>query len=186
MGGRGARSASGKMFDRLPDQKMAHLMISNEQPAKGEIMRAFIIAKLKSVEDNPKLEGQIYKELHSVTMADMSGRTLGVYAPGLKRIIVKRGLDPAEARATVAHELGHALAVKPPPGFRSDVAAFESAFKQYKKANPRASETSFSARISNYATNSRGEAFAEAFKDVSVNGKKAKPESKLILKHWKE
>jgi hypothetical protein len=44
----------------------------------------------------------------------------------------------------------------------------------------------FGAKISNYATNGKNEAFAEAFKDVLINGKKAKAASKLIMSHWKD
>jgi hypothetical protein len=183
VGGRGAMSASGGM---MADEKLLNLTITDERPASGDAMRAYFISKLQSVADFPELEGQIYNQLHSVTMAKISGSTAGAYSASEKKIIIDSRLSPAKARAVAAHELGHALAKKPPKGFRSDVDAFKMAYNEYRKTHSRATEASFAARISNYATNSRGEAFAEAFKDVSINGKSAKAESKLIMGYWKK
>lgn len=184
MGGRGAMSASGGMSG-MEKQHLVSATVKNERPAKGDILRDFIIAKIQSVVEYPELEGQIYNELKSVAMGEISGSIAGLYSPASKKITIDTRLTVRGRRETVAHELAHALAVKPPKGFRSDYEAVASAFREFKKTHPRASAKSFAANVSNYATTSYGEAFAEAFMDVSVNGKKANAVSKSILEHWK-
>lgn len=180
MGGRGAVSTSG-----IPDRKRVKVTVTDEKPARGQALRAFVVAKIQSVLDYPRLTGQVYNQLHTVSTGKITGAS-GFYSPSEKKIVVDSRLSGARQREVVAHELGHALAVSPPSGFRSDIAAFTKAYAEYKITHPRASEKSFSANISNYAASARSEAFAEAFKDVIINGTNAKPESQLIMQCWKE
>lgn len=181
MGGRGSSGMAGG----IPSSAPRKTSITNEEIASGEVMKAFLASKLQSVVDYPEIEGQIYNELHTVTMGNVKGAA-GFYSRSEKKIAIDKNLSMAEKRETVAHELGHALAINPPSGFNSDEATFNKAFKEYKQTNPRATEYSFSTKISSYAGTAKSEAFAEAFMDVSVNGKGAAKESKLIMKHWKK
>ncbi|MCL2050966.1 MAG: hypothetical protein FWG91_04490 [Lachnospiraceae bacterium] len=140
--------------------------------------------KIIAVQSFPELKGHIYNELNKVTEAKFSNAdVLGFYQPGIKKITISKRIAGNEklVRETVAHELGHALSEKPRNGFNTTTEAFDKAYHEWLKTNPKATERSFANAISSYAEAAKAEAFAEAFMDFTVNGKNAADASKLIM-----
>jgi len=174
----------------MKDSKGVSVNINDERRPSATVVRAFTDSKITAVDAFPELRGQIYNELDKITQARFSGRgssgITGIYSASDKKIVIASNLPSSQIKQVVTHELGHALGVTSPPGFKSDVAAFNSAFSEYRRANPQATNTSFASKISNYATTAKSEAFAEAFSDYVRNGSNAAAESKLIMKHWRE
>ena len=179
-------SGAGGMKDSNP----VRVGIKNEHRPSAAVVTAFTNSKITASRAFPELRGQIYNELNTVSQATFTGRgssTIGgIYSAADKKIVISSSLPKSQIKQVVTHELGHALGVTAPTGFKSDVGAFNSAFSEYKRTNPSATQKSFASKISSYAATAKSEAFAEAFSDYVRNGNNAAAESKLIMNHWRE
>jgi len=172
----------------IPSGASVRVNITNEQKPSSEIVKALTQYKIMAAEAFPELKGQIYNEFNKLVEGDFSkSNILGVYVPSLKKIVIRRGLakNLAKMKGTVSHELAHALSITPRNGFNSTTTAFKRAFAEYRRSHPRATQQSFARSISSYAATAKSEAFAEAFRDFTMNGKNASAASKLIMKHWR-
>ena len=90
-------------------------------------------------------------------------------------------------QAVVAHELGHKLTADigtklGMDGFGGLDQAANKVVSEAMATTKHKSSQSFASKISGYATHNNAETIAEAFCDVYCNGKKARSESKAIVK----
>lgn len=85
--------------------------------------------------------------------------------------------------ATISHEAGHALAHEAARKQGLSAAEMEKKIvSEAFKANNKKAAVSKAKIISGYAATNNAECIAEAFSDVYCNGKKAKSESKTVVK----
>ena len=175
--------------DHLQATSRSRTRTSNESKPSPQVVRALTDFKMLAVGRFPELKGQLYNELNKLRQGDFSDRSvMGIYSPSQKKIVISNKIqsNAEEVRDTVAHELGHALSIISPRGFRSINDTFTRAFRSYRRTHRTASEKSFARSISNYAASSREEAFAEAFSDYFRNGSNAREASKLMMEHWRK
>lgn len=109
------------------------------------------------------------------------GQFFGYHSADEKKIVIDSRLIPALQKEAVPHDLAHAIARGNPKGFNSDVQAFDNALNQFKITNPKAMGKSFK-KITTNAIRTK----AEAFSDMSRNGKNETTESILIMENWKK
>lgn len=102
---------------------------------------------------------------------------------------VKSGFHPSRGKksgleAVAAHEFGHELtdSVAKKIGAKSLDEAATTIVNEARKNTKHKGVVQMAAKISKYATASNAEAIAEAYADTYCNGKKAKAESKAIMK----
>ena len=181
----GAVDAGGNLRSTKP----VRVDVRNETPASGRVVSVMTDYKIQAAKLFPELQGQIYAHFNQLTQGNLTNNSvLGYYSEAEKKIVIANGVargGEKKLRETMAHEMAHAFSINTPRGFRSYGSAFDRAFKEYKKSHKRATQSSFAGSISNYAKSAKAEAFAEAFRDYTMNGKNAKAASKLIIKHWR-
>jgi len=171
----------------MPESKSGNVSIKNERAADGRVVGIMTQYKIQAAQLFPELKGQIYDFFNKITQGDIDGAA-GYYSPSEKKIAIDNAIakgSEAQLREVTSHELAHALSINTRRGFRSNTEAFDHAFKEYKRSNPRATEQSFARKISGYAATSKEEAFAEAFRDYTINEKGAAEAAKLIMKNWR-
>ena len=181
----------------IPDSRTVNgIRITNERNPDAALTRAMNEARAQALRDFPELAGQDVM-FNTLTQGDFSKQSvLGVHNSTNRRITISNDVvanrdatngwtQNGSLQHVAAHELGHSLSRVAPVGFVSSERAFDKAFRQFKKSNPRASEKQFARSISNYAAESKREAFAEAFADFNRNGRNATLASRLIMEKWR-
>ena len=185
------KSGSGAKSDgSMPDNSDGAVSISNERIADGRVVRIMTEYKIQASQLFPELKGQIYDFFNKMTQGNISGAD-GYYDRANKTIAVDSHVASGREerlREVVSHELAHALASVPRRGFRTTQDAFNQAHAIFVKGirgSHKPSQADFASTISAYAASSRNEAFAEAFRDYTMNGKRATRAAKLIMQQWR-
>jgi hypothetical protein len=197
---KGSSGKENKGNDDMKGDKPDNISIKNKKQARGRLVTVFTQLKIDAVKLFPEMQGQVYDNLVNLNTGSFnSSDVLGAYEPGARGITIankvlknrdqlKGWTQGNSLQHVLAHEMGHAFTKMPAKGHKGFMQAFDAAYAEHIKGIKKGkvpSSKEFARSISEYATTAKSEAFAEAFSDYLVNGKKAKPASRLIMKHWK-
>ena len=183
--------------DAIPnDRTVSGIKITNERNPDVALSNAMNEVREQALRDFPELAGQDVL-FNTLSQADFSEPgVMGVHTPANRRITISNEVvanrdatkgytQSGSLQFVAAHELGHSLTRVTPKGFVTAEKAFMKALKQFRKSNPGTSQEQFARNISSYATESKREAFAEAFADFNRNGRNAALASRLVMQNWR-